>query len=60
MIVYTQRPGAAPERLDNPPPWARDAHDLLVVNGLRAIWVMVDEGVIEQPPPPSCYGSRGE
>lgn len=60
MIVYAQKPCAAPERLVNPPPWARDAADFLAVNGLRAVWIMVDEGPSPERPPPSCYGSAGE
>lgn len=53
-IVYTARPGCGPERSDAVP-FAGEIHRWLLKNGLRAAWVMIDEGTHEQPPEPCCY-----
>ncbi len=53
-IVYIERSGCGPERSDAVP-FAGEIHRWLLKNGLRAAWVMVDEGVHEQPPEPCCY-----
>lgn len=59
MIIRASKPGKAPVVLDDLPLAARLFAQVQAL-GYDRVWIMVDEGAIEQPPPPSCYGSRGE
>ena len=59
-IVYAVKAGKAPERVPDSIPGAILLAMWLRETGHRAAWVMLDEGVENNPPKPSCYGSAGE
>lgn len=60
-IVYTERAGQAPVQVPaSAVPLSARLHAWLVEQGYRAVWVMVDQGAINDPPQPSCYGGVPE